>query len=185
MTTIPRQRRAALGAAMAVPMLVLVLGASPSIARTTDPAAIDLAVAQFTGAPIGAVGGALQPADPRLRLAACPRPLDLAWHGRARALVRVVCEGAGGWQIFIAIRPSASLAAAATSAAGGQAEAALVKRGDPLTVVVRGNGFSIQQAGEASESGRVGEWIGVRTAREREPIRARIERPGLAVIELR
>jgi flagella basal body P-ring formation protein FlgA len=49
-------------------------------------------------------------------------------------------------------------------------------------VVVRGRGFSVQQTGEALENGRIGDWIGVRTQRGAEPIRARIERPGMALI---
>jgi len=57
-----------------------------------------------------------------------------------------------------------------------------IKRGDALTIMVRGRGFSVQQAGEAMEDGAVGDWIFVRTARKAEPLRARIERPGLAVI---
>ena len=48
--------------------------------------------------------------------------------------------------------------------------------------MVRGRGFSVQQPGEAMEGGAVGDWIFVRTARKAEPLRARIERPGLAVI---
>lgn len=173
----------------AVLAAALALAAAPAPARNIEPAAIepaaiDRAVAEFTGAPIGADGGALQSADPRLRLAACPRPLDLAWHGRARAMVRVACGGPGGWQIFVATRPAADNRTPSLGSAT-EAEPPRVKRGDPLTVVVRGNGFSVQQAGEASEPGRVGDWIAVRTARGREPVRARIERPGLAVIELR
>ena len=35
---------------------------------------------------------------------------------------------------------------------------------------------------QAVEGGAVGDWIFVRTARKAEPLRARIERPGLAVI---
>lgn len=44
----------------------------------TDPGEIDRAVAEFTGVPIGEVGGARVPADRRLRLAACHGPLDLS-----------------------------------------------------------------------------------------------------------
>jgi flagellar basal body P-ring formation protein FlgA len=36
--------------------------------------------------------------------------------------------------------------------------------------------------GEAMENGAVGDWIDVRTSRKGEALRARIERPGLAVI---
>jgi flagella basal body P-ring formation protein FlgA len=138
----------------------------------TDPGEIDRAVAGFTGAQIGEVGGALSPADPRLRLAACGQPLNAAWQGRAGSAVRVECPDANGWRIYVAIRPAPVAAQAAIA----------VKRGDPMTVIVRGRGFTVQQAGEAMENGQIGDWIAIRTAKRGEPLRARIERPGLAEI---
>lgn len=138
----------------------------------TDPAAIDAAVERFTGFAVGEVGGARTPADRRLRLAACDQPLETAWHGTARSTVAVSCAGPQSWRIFIA-----------TTATSQAAEAVpTVKRGDPITVVVRGRGFSVQQAGEAMENGTSGDWIAVQTSRDAPPVRARIERPGLAVI---
>lgn len=141
-----------------------------------DPATIDSAVAAFTGAPVGAPGGARTPSDPRLRLAACAAPLAVSWHTPARTAVAVECPGPTAWRVFIAV------AAAQGPAAAAAAAPPVVKRGDALTVVVRGRGFSVQQAGEAMEAGSLGEWITVRTSRKGEPLRARIERPGLAVI---
>jgi flagella basal body P-ring formation protein FlgA len=141
----------------------------------TDPAAIDRAVAAFTGAEPGTPGGARTPTDRRLRLAACAGPLAVGWHGTARTAVRVECPGPDAWRIFVAVDGAAG-------AAAGRAQAPAVKRGDALTIMVRGRGFSVQQPGEALEGGMVGEWIFVRTARKAEPLRARIERPGLAVI---
>lgn len=141
-------------------------------ASFTDPAAIDRAVAEFTGAAIGEVGGARMAADRRLRLAPCAQPLETRWHGRAGATVAVSCAGPEAWRIFVSV----------TAARASAASAPVVSRGDPITVAVRGRGFTVQQAGEAMESGTVGDWIAVRTSRGAEEIRARIERPGLAVI---
>lgn len=153
---------------------LLALGGTVAEARgLTDPAAIDRAVAGFTGAGVGQPGGARTATDPRLQLAACDGPLAVSWHGAARSAVRVECPGPTSWRIFVAVDASAGAAAPA---------AAVVKRGDALTIMVRGRGFSVQQSGEAMESGAVGDWIFVRTARKAEPLRARIERPGLAVI---
>ncbi|MGB3470218.1 MAG: flagella basal body P-ring formation protein FlgA [Erythrobacter sp.] len=167
--------------------------ASPNSAQTAiiDPAEIDLAVQAFTGAGIGETGGARAPSDRRLRLASCAQPLSTAWHGVRQSAVRVECRstisGAGPWKIFVATRPAAGPAngsAARASNTGGERMAAgpVIKRGDPITVLVRGRGFSVQQSGEAMENGAIGEWIGIRTARNAKPVRARIERPGLAVI---
>ncbi|MEM6474905.1 MAG: flagella basal body P-ring formation protein FlgA [Pseudomonadota bacterium] len=143
-----------------------------------DPRLIDRTVAEFTGANIGEVGGARVPADQRLRLAHCTQPLSAAWHGTSKSTVRVECPDAGGWRIFIATRPAPTAAAPQR----------VVKRGDPITVVVRGRGFTVQQSGEAMENGAIGDWIGVRVGkpgrngRKPDPVSARIERPGLAVI---
>ena len=148
------------------------VAAGKSIAGITDPAEIDRVVADFTGAGIGEIGGARGPTDRRLRLAYCTQPLLAAWHGRVGGTVRVECPAANGWRIFVATRPQ-------PQAAQSQR---VVKRGDPMTVIVRGRGFSVQQSGEAMENGAIGDWIGIRTARRADPIRARIERPGLAII---
>jgi len=162
---------------MFAPLFSPALAAEPSaVANITDPVEIDRVVANFTGAQIGEIGGARVPADRRLRLARCAEPLLAQWHGRSQSTVRVECPTANGWRIFIATRPQ-------PQAAQPQR---VVKRGDPVTVLVRGRGFSVQQSGEAMENGAVGDWIGIRvggrTARDADPIRARIERPGLAVI---
>jgi flagellar basal body P-ring formation protein FlgA len=148
------------------------VAASPALAAYTSPAEIDRAVIGFTGAMVGEPGGARFPADPRLRLAACAAPLTLDWHNPARTSVKVECAGPVPWRIFVAI------ASAQNTIAGTEA----VKRGDNVTIALRGRGFSVQQAGEAVEGGRVGDWIFVRTGRRAEPLRAKIERPGLVIV---
>ncbi|MEM1051696.1 MAG: flagella basal body P-ring formation protein FlgA [Pseudomonadota bacterium] len=137
-----------------------------------DPVEIDQAIEAFTGAGIGELGGARLPADRRLRLAACDAPLGVKWHGRAQTIVRVDCPNPDGWRIFVAtssVKPAPDIPK-------------VVARGDPITVLVRGRGFSVQQSAEAMEAGAIGDWIAVRTERRADAIRVRIERPGLAVI---
>ncbi|WP_245804580.1 flagella basal body P-ring formation protein FlgA [Erythrobacter tepidarius] len=162
-------------APLALTMLLPLCDSPARASDFTDPAMIDRAVAAFTGAEPGTPGGARMPVDRRLRLAVCAAPLAVAWHGTAHSAVSVECAGPHSWRIFVAVN-------GAGSAAPGHAAAPAVKRGDALTIMVRGRGFSVQQAGEAIEGGMVGDWIFVRTARKAEPVRARIERPGLAVI---
>lgn len=172
-------------AIMLTPLYAPVFASQQGASSILEPKEIDRAVAAFTGAAIGAEGGARSAADPRLRLAACAQPLATSWHGNARAAVKVECGatlgGTGPWRIFVAIRPVA-IAAARPARARSLPAAPIVKRGDPITVVVRGRGFTVQQSGEAMDNGGLGDWIGVRTARQADPVRARIERPGLAVI---
>lgn len=166
----------------ALPCFAAYASANEAVAPAyTLPAEIDRAVERFTGAAPGEMGGALRPADPRLRLAACGQPLAVDWYGTTRNSVSVSCAGPSGWRIFV------------TTSAPAQAARAqrVVSRGDPMTVIVRGRGFTVQQSGEAMEGGAIGEWIAIRTSggsgsrsnRRAEPIRARIERPGLAVIQ--
>ncbi|MFN4020942.1 MAG: flagella basal body P-ring formation protein FlgA [Erythrobacter sp.] len=162
-------------APLALTMLLPLCDSPAQADGFTDPAMIDRAVAAFTGAEPGAPGGARQAADRRLRLAACAAPLAVAWHGPARTAVSVECAGPQSWRIFVAVD-------AGGGRAPGRATPPAVKRGDAITIMVRGRGFSVQQSGEAIEGGAVGDWIFVRTARKAEPLRARIERPGLAVI---
>lgn len=162
-------------APLALPLLLpLCSPDAQAQSRSIDPGAIDRAVVAFTGAAIGQPGGPRVASDPRLQLAACDTPLDVNWHNPARMAVQVACAGPKPWRIFVAI--------AGVNAGQAAPAAPVVKRGDALTIVVRGRGFSVQQPGEAMESGAVGDWIVVRTSRKAEPLRARIERPGLAVI---
>jgi len=139
-----------------------------------DPVEIDRAVQEFTGAGIGEVGGAQLPADRRLKLAACDLPLKVKWHGRAQTIVRVDCQAPESWRIFMAT----------SSKKQAPENPRIVARGDPITLLVRGRGFSVQQSAEAMEAGAIGDWIAVRTERRADAIRARIERPGLAVIPI-
>lgn len=160
---------------LALPMLLPLCDPAAGARDFTDPAMIDQAVESFTGAATGAPGGARMAADRRLQLAACAGSLAVSWHTAAKTAVQVECPGPAPWRIFVAVSPSAGSAAAPR-------EAPAVRRGDAITVMVRGRGFSVQQPGEAMQAGAVGEWIDVRTSRKGEALRARIERPGLAVI---
>jgi len=144
-------------------------------ASFADPALIDRAVEQFTGAPIGVTGGAAQPVDRRLRLASCQAPLSLGWHGSRQDSVLVECPDAGSWRIYV---PVAKASAAATK------QAMLVARGDAVNILVRGTGFSVTQTGQAMEAGGKDDWIRVKPPGGAEPVRAQVERPGLVIIPL-
>jgi flagella basal body P-ring formation protein FlgA len=148
-------------------------------ASFADPATIDAAVARFTGASIGQPGGARLPADRRMKLAPCAMPLALEWYGRARESVLVRCPVAGGWRLYVPVADANSSSAAA--AAG----TSIVARGESVAISVRGRGFSLTRQGEALDTGAAGEWIRVRPAGNKmDPIRARILRPGVVVLEL-
>ena len=137
-----------------------------------DPAAIEGEVARFTGADSGQPGGAALPIDRRLRLARCAAPLALSWRGLRQDMVMVQCPG--GWRLFVALSGSAQAPSAAP----------VIAKGDAVTIVVRGDGYSVSQGGEALEPGAPGAWIRVRAGEKgsgdrNEALRARVVRPGL------
>lgn len=164
--------RCLLSALIAAPLL----GAAPAAvaAPFADPALIDAAVAQFTGAPLGTAGGAAQPVDRRLRLNACTNPLSVGWYGGRRDTVLVQCPDVGSWRLFVPLLQVA-----------GAAEAPAVLRGEAVTIAVSGPGFSVSQPGEALDGGAVGAWIRVKAAGNGgQAMRARIVRPGLVEVQL-
>lgn len=158
------------------------LFASPAFGQPafTDHSVIDAAVEAFTGAPVGAVGGARTPVDRRLRLAPCRSALALGFHGNRVDMLTVACPDPGSWRIFVALNSANAPAAAAQARAEKPVE--IVARGDLVSIVVEGQGFMVQQSGEAMEAGAQGEWIRVRPSGTRETLRARIEQPGRVVI---
>ncbi len=142
-------------------MAALILPAAPAMAQTAwqDMAAIDAAVALRLDAAIGSPGGALRPADRRLRLRPCAAaPLVDA---PANGSVIVSCPSAG-WRLFVPVdgggdRREEPAAASATFAPLSRATHA-IRRGERVRVAFRGTGFSIlvnAQALTASENGRL------------------------------
>ncbi|MDE1917766.1 MAG: flagella basal body P-ring formation protein FlgA [Sphingomonadales bacterium] len=158
------------------PFFALLL-ASPALAQGafTDPAAIDAAVADFTGHAIGSTGGAAMPVDRRLRMTTCRSPLSVSWRGVRRDSVIVECPDPGSWHLYVNVRSAPQASAA-------------VQRGEAVAIVVSGDGFAVSQPGEAMDNGAVGDWIRVRSVRDGtakgEPIRARITRPGEVTVPL-
>ena len=151
------------------------MAASASAAGFTDAGEIDRAVADFTGAAIGSVGGARLPVDRRLKLSFCQAPLALEWYGRTRDTVLVRCPVSGGWRIFVPVE---------TGPAAATAEK-VVARGEGVSIAVQGRGFTLSRKGEALESGAIGDWIRVRPAgTKQDTIRARVMQPGKVGMEL-
>lgn len=150
-----------------LPLLLAVL-AAPALAQGfTDLAEIDRQVTDFARQPA-------QPVDRRLRLAACPAPLSLNWYGTDRKAVQVRCPAAAGWTLYVAL-----------VSAAGASEAAMIQRGDAVTIAVGGEGFAVSQPGEALEAGTRGAWIKVRGLAPKAPVlRGKVVRPGLVAVDL-
>ncbi len=160
------------------------LSAPASANAPMDAAEIDRAVMQFTGAGIGQPGGARLPVDRRMRLNACGVPLQLEWYGKARESVQVQCPDAG-WRIYVAV----AQAQPQPQPQPGQADAGqiVVSRGETVSIVVEGGGFSLSRQAVAMEEGAVGSWIQVRPAQDRkaDPVRAQVVRPGQVAVRFR
>ena len=152
--------------------LALFLAAAATFA---DLDAIDRQVAAFTGAPIGAAGGATQGLDRRLRMRPCYAPLALAWRGDAHDSVVAACPDVGGWRLFVPVKAAPS----------GPSGPPAVNRGDAVTMAISGDGFTVSQSAEALDAGGVGAWVRVRASGGKgEPMRAQVVRPGLVALPL-
>lgn len=147
-----------------------------------DAADIDRAVMEFTGAAIGQPGGARLPVDRRMRLNQCGAPLQLEWYGKARDSVQVHCPDAG-WRIYVAVQQVAQ--EAQPGQPGG--DQIVVSKGETVSIIVEGGGFSLSRQAVAMEEGAVGAWIQVRPAqgKKADPVRAQVVRPGQVAVRIR
>jgi flagellar basal body P-ring formation protein FlgA len=143
--------------------------------RFQDTAAIDVAVAAFTGHKVGEEGGARTMVDPRLKLAACPLP-ELDWRGTLQDAVVVRCA-APAWRIYVPVKlpPQAvrtPVAAAVSPAPVAARPEPVIRRGDPLTVEVGTAGFSITRDGIAMGDAPAGGRLLVKVDAAKPPIQA-------------
>lgn len=92
--------------------------------------------------------------DPRLMLPDCPA-LQLAWRDERQVAVVAACE-APRWRLVF---PTGG---AVAPAAAGPAAAPVVRRGDPVQVLVEGAGFRLLADGVAGGTARAGERVLVR-----------------------
>lgn len=148
---------------------------APAIAQNfTDPALIDREVASFLGMSPTLAGTAFVPVDRRLKLTNCAQPLSTGWQGTRRDSVLVQCPQPGGWKVYVRLvgQPAAE-----------QAQQAAVKRGQAVTVTLRGSGFSVSQSAQALEDGATGDWIRIRVGKETE-MQAEVLRPGAVGVNL-
>lgn len=157
---------------MSLMALALAGASAPAMAQQgfADPAEIDREVAAFLGVPANSAGAAFIPVDRRLRLASCARSLALDWQGTRRDSVLVQCPGV--WKIYVR-----------TAGQAGAAVVDAVKRGQPVSVSVRGTGFTVSQSAQALEAGAVGDWVRIRIGKDNE-VQARVTRPGAVSIDL-
>lgn len=153
----------------------LLLAASPLAANSfTSPAAMDAAVADFLGAPVGAPGGAARQIDAKLKLAACGGGLDVAWYGNAGTTVLVSCQSRG-WRVFVPVGGHGT-----ASVRGRMDGETIVKRNETVSLVYEGSGFTLTRQGEALEPGSRGQWIKIKPVGDNaKPVSGEVVGPGL------
>lgn len=162
--------------------LALALGA----VAHQDTAAIDKAVAAFTGKPIGSEGGARATVDPRLKLAQCPM-VAMSWRTDAHDAVVVACSGPE-WRVFVPVlMPPKATVITGTGAPPAAAPAAataekVIKRGDPLVIEAGAENFSITREGVALADAAVGQRLMVRVEANKMPVQAVAVAPGRATL---
>jgi flagella basal body P-ring formation protein FlgA len=135
-------------------LLLITTGASAAIPGFQDLDALDRKIAVSLGADIGEPGGAANGIDRRLRLAPCAAPEVEPALGGA---ITVRCPELG-WRVRV------PLTRGTTAAAAGQRTRAepVVRRGDPVEMLVATGAFTVSLQAVAEQDGAPGDRIRVR-----------------------
>ena len=130
---------------------------------------LDNRVAAALGANIGEPGGATTPIDRRLRLQACPQPVEIGEPIAGAVAVR--CAPLG-WRIRVSVVASAEARQAGAGAMSARQERAepVVRRGDQIELVAIAAGFTVSTLATADQDGAPGDRIRVRTERRGAPV---------------
>ncbi|MEH3106318.1 MAG: flagella basal body P-ring formation protein FlgA [Sphingomonas fennica] len=125
---------------------------------------------------IGEPGGPQAPIDRRMKLAACGTPVTI--DPPAMGAVALRCPAAG-WRIRVPLARLAGTAPAGYGGGGGMAQAAVVRRGDPVELSAGSAGFSVSMQGIAQEDGAPGARIRVKVDPKNPPMYAEVVDMGL------
>lgn len=160
-----------------------------AVAAFQDTGALDRAVAAFTAAPIGVVGGPRAAIDTRLRLARCAT-VALSWRSDAHDAVVVTC-GEPSWRIYVPViaaprTPTATVAATRVAAVPVVKAAPVIRRGDLVTIEAVADGFAITREGVAAGDAAPGERVAIKVADARgamtQPVQAIAQSDGRATL---
>ena len=166
-------------------MIVALLLAAAAPAAFQDIAALDRAVAGFTGHALGEEGGARTPIDARLRLRACPMAA-IAWRSDAHDAVTISCTGPD-WRLFVPVRRSVPVANVAAAAAAPRVvppvkAEPVIRRGDPVVIEAGSEGFAISREGVAMADAAPGARFLVRVEDAKTPVQAMALAAGRATL---
>ena len=136
---------------------------------------LDSRISAALGAGIGEPGGAATPVDRRLRLAACPQPVEIAEPALGAVTVR--CQPLG-WRIRIPLVSSGQANAAAAAAPAAARPQPTIRRGDQVQLVAISHGFTVSTLAVADQDGAPGDRIRVRTEHRSAPVIGQILEDG-------
>lgn len=135
---------------------------------------IEEQVVATLGAAIGQPGGPVRPIDRRLRLQSCPAPIIVEPVNLGAVTVR--CQQIG-WRIRVPVSAEEGAAAPVQTAAStglsirrAPRGEPVVRRGDPVALVVATGGFTVSRQAIAEQDGAPGDRIRVRTEQRAAPI---------------
>jgi flagella basal body P-ring formation protein FlgA len=154
-------------------MLVLLAAASEAAAVPgfQDLDALDRKVAISLGADIGAPGGAANPIDRRLRLAPCA---DAVVEPPIGGAATVRCPSLG-WRLRVPLmRGGGSSTATGSSAVARVRAEPVVRRGDPVEMLVSTGAFTVSLQAIAEQDGAPGDRIRVRADAKSAPRMAEV-----------
>jgi flagella basal body P-ring formation protein FlgA len=154
-------------------LLILAAGlaAAPASAQSFQSiAAVEQQVVATLGVPIGQPGGPARPIDRRLKLTACPAPIIV--EPIALGAVTVRCQQIG-WRLRVPVLQGSGDATATAIAAPAMRAARaepIIRRGDPVALVVTTGSFTVSRQAIAEQDGAPGDRIRVRTEPRKPPI---------------
>ncbi len=151
-------------------LVLLLIAPLPALAQGFENLEmLDNRVAAALGANIGEPGGATTAIDRRLRLQACPQPVEIGEPIAGAVAVRCVPLG---WRIRVSIVSSGESRQVASAAAPARQERAapVIRRGDQVELVAIAAGFTVSTLATADQDGAPGDRIRVRTERRTAPV---------------
>lgn len=149
-------------------VLAAAASASPAAAQTFQSIdAIEEQVTATLGAEIGQPGGPARPIDRRLRLTSCPAPIIVEPINLGAVTVR--CQQIG-WRIRVPVLDGERATAQAAPAGRRARTEPVIRRGDPVALVVMTGSFTVSRQAVAEQDGAPGDRIRVRTEPRAAPI---------------
>lgn len=165
-----------MGAIAAVATALWCSGTPINAATFQNVAALNTLVAETVGAAMGEPGGARKAIDPRLKLARCPVEPKVEGPVFGAAVIRCLPLG---WRIRV---PLLGDQGSRGFSASSKKPEILIRRGQSVMLLYKGNGFSLNRQMIADENGAMGDMIRVRKDHKSWRVLAEVSGSGQVVL---